>query len=65
MKIDSAAVLAAPRGAPTALPYPLRQVDARPGGPVAPNGSLLDATGRSDGVADPLEVDDLLASLGF
>ena len=65
MKIDSAAVLAAPGGAPAALPYPLRQVDARPGGLVAPNGSLLDATGRGDGVADPLEVDDLLASLGF
>ena len=49
MKIDSAAVLAAPGGAPAALPYPLRQVDARPGGLVAPNGSLLDATGRGDG----------------
>ncbi len=29
------------------------------------NGPLLDATGRGDRVADPGEVDDLLASLGF
>ena len=62
MKIDSAAVLARPAAAP---PEEVRKVDAHPGGSVALNGPLLDATGRTDGVADPSEVADLLASLGF